>query len=73
VMAHLLLASCYPAYKDILYDNPHSDLLCSCETCAKTPPADSSGYSYSGCNPETTLSPLLQSSQTQPLILMSLH
>jgi len=49
-MAHL--ASCYPAYEDILYDNPLSDPPCFCKTCSKMPPA------ITGCSVDVTHSPL---------------
>jgi hypothetical protein len=72
-MAHLLLASCYPTYENILYDSPPSDPPCFCETCAKMlPPA--TGCSCSDCNPEPTLPPLSRSNQqTQPAIPMNLR
>jgi Helicase conserved C-terminal domain len=60
--ARLLVAPCYPACENILYDNPAVDPPCHCETCEveaqSMPPSDSNSCNCSGCKPEVPLPPL---------------
>ena len=70
--ARLLVAPCYPACENILYDNPTADPPCGCETCkaeAQTMSrSDSNGCNCSGCKPEVPLPPLPRASATLPTI-----
>jgi hypothetical protein len=69
-----LLASCYPAFEDILYDNPSVDPPCTCETCQAETRSLLTGNSSicicSGCQPEAPLPPLPRSTQALSSIPM---
>jgi hypothetical protein len=67
--ARLLLAPCFRACEDILYDNPISDSPCFCETCTKNPQPlvpPRCTCSGSACRPEPPL-PAVRRSATQTL------
>ena len=70
--ARLLVASCYPACENILYDNPTVDPPCNCETCKaeaeSMPPSNSNSCNCSGCIPEVPLPPLPRTTTTLPAI-----
>ena len=72
--ARLLVATCYSACEDILYDNPIADHPCSCETCTKNPQPlvpPQCTCSGSACQPEPPLPAIRRTTQTLPSIPMA--